>query len=38
MSRSAPGVTKSDRKLESDDILREVSKPDLVTGELKGDV
>lgn len=31
-------MTKKDRKLQSDDILREVSKPDLVTDELEGDV
>lgn len=31
-------MTKKDRKLQSDDILREISKPDLVTDELEGDV
>lgn len=31
-------MAKSDRKLESDNILREVSKPDLVTDELEDDV
>lgn len=31
-------MPKNDRKLQSDDFLREVSKLDLVTDELEGDV
>lgn len=31
-------MTKNDRKFQSDDILREISKLDLVTDELEGDV